>query len=126
MSMLRATGITLCMAIWLALGTSCSQKVPPPTPLAVDQMPTVLQQAFTKANAEAKDLVGQVLSAMTAKDYSKAFTAIQGLSARPGLSKQQQSAAACALLTINNLLQTAQTQGDANATETLKTYRVNK
>jgi TorA maturation chaperone TorD len=126
MSILRTTGTTLCLAVCLALGASCSQKIPPPTPLAVEQMPTELPQAFAKANAEAKDLVNQVLAAMTAKDYSKAFAAIQSLAALPGLSKQQQRVAGGALMTINNLLQTAQTQGDANATETLKTYRVNK
>ena len=90
-------------------------------------MPGAFQKAFEKANADVKDLVGQVNTAVAAKDYSKAFAAIQTLSGLPGLSKDQQGIVGRAMLTVNNLLQSAaQTQGDTKAAETLKVYRVNK
>jgi len=111
----------------MALGVGCSREVPPPTPFTEAELPAELEKAFgTAKQAEAKDLVNQVLAALQAKDYSKAFWAINTLTGVQGLSKEQANAAARATLTINSLLQSAQAQGDKNAGQTLKRYMETK
>lgn len=119
--------ITLAYLFVLALGVGCNRSVPPPTPLTEQELPGAIEKAFsTVKQPEAKDLATQVVSSFQAKDYSKAFWAIQALSAVQGLSKEQANVAARASLTINSLLQTAQAQGDAKAAQTIQRYRETK
>jgi len=105
---------------------ACNQTTAPPTPLPVDQIPAALQKSFTKAKPEAKDLVSQVVSALQAQNYSKAYLDLQTLAAMSGLNKDQQSVASRAVMTANTLLQEAQAKGETKAAETLKAYRINK
>jgi hypothetical protein len=104
----------------------CRREAAPPSPLAAEQIPAALQQAFAKAAPEAKELVGHITTALAGQDYSKAFYAIQALSSQSGLTKNQQSTLGRSLLTVNNLLQSAQAKGDADAAQTIKTYRTSK
>jgi hypothetical protein len=113
----------LVMLLVMALGLGCSRSVPPPSPLTEQELPGAIEKAFaTGKQPEAMDLSSQVVSAFQAKDYTKAFWAIQTLASVPGLTKDQANVAARASLTINSLLQAAQAQGDAKATQTLKRY----
>ena len=98
----------------------------PPAPLPIEQVPAALQKAFSNAKSENKDLASQVVTTLQAQDFPKAFYQIQNLASRPGLNKEQQSVTSRAVLTLNTFLQSAQSKGDAQAAETLKTYRVNK
>jgi hypothetical protein len=112
---------TLFVSFICAFG--CKPKDTMPAPLPADQLPAVMQQAFASAPASAKALAGEVVAAVQAKDYSKALSQVQALTVVPKLKKEQISVASRALITINELLQAAQAQGDQNATQTLQNYQ---
>ena len=118
--------LTCALALVLMLVLGCSRASAPPTPLTAEELPAALEKAFAKAKPEVKELAAQVVASVQAKSYAKAFQSLQNLAARPGLTKDQLSVASRATLTVNELLQAAQTQGDAKAAQTLKTYRLDK
>lgn len=126
MTPLCATRITLAFLLLLISGLGCRKDVSPPVPLPVDQFAATFNTAFAGAKAEAKDTAAQMVTAVEAKDYSKAFAQLQSLMSTPGLTKDQQSVLARALLTVNDLLATAQSQGDQKAAETIQIYQKNK
>jgi hypothetical protein len=97
-----------------------------PTPLPVAELPAALEKAFRVAPAEAKDMAGQVVALVRAQDYSKAHPQLMALGAAPKLTREQLDVTARGLVTLNELLQAAQAQGDQKAAETLQTYRINK
>jgi hypothetical protein len=119
-------GIAVALLFVLTLGVGCNRTTPPPTPLSAEELPAALEKAFSKGRSDSKDLATQVVAAVQAQDYSKAFLVVQTLGNLPGLTKEQQSVVSRATLTVNSLLQAAQSKGDANAAETLKTYRSDK
>lgn len=123
-SLMNRWTAVLLLGVLVAFG--CSRSAPPLEPLAEAEVPTAIQTAFAKAKPEIKAEADQVLAALQAKDYSKAYLGLQNLTLTGNLNKEQQSVAARAALTVNGMLQNAQTQGDTKAAETLKTYRVNK
>jgi len=118
--------ITLCLLLVLTLGGGCKENVAPPTPIPADQLPAALEKAFAKAKAEAKDLSAQVITSIQGQDYSKAYFAMQTLATKPGLNKEQLRVTTGGLMTLNELLQAAQSKGDAKAGEVLKFHRENK
>ena len=126
MKPLCATKITLALLLLLTSGLGCRKDVRPPTPLPVDQFAVTFNKAFAGAKAETKDLTAQVVTAVQAQDYSKAFAQLQSLTSAPGLTKDQRSVLARALLTVNDLLAAAQSQGDQKAAETIQTYHRNR
>jgi hypothetical protein len=124
--LLRTKDYALALVLFLIFIVGCDRSSTQPAPLPVEQVPAALQKAFNKAQPDAKELVNQIVTALGAQDYSKAYTELQNLSAKPGLNKEQQNVTSRGVLTVNNLLQSAQTKGDVQATETLRSYRVNK
>ena len=126
MTCLRIKIIGLALLLPLLFGLGCDRSSAPPTPLAVEAMPAAFEKAFSKAKPEAKELANQMVAAVQAKDYSKAFLGLQALTALPTLTKEQISVSSGALLTVNTLLQAAQAQGDAKAAETIKVYQSTK
>ena len=110
---------------WL-FSVGCGRNAGPPEPLPVEQLPAALQQAFSKAKPDIKEVADKVVALVEAKDYSKAFWAMQHLSTMAGLTKDQNSVTTRGLLTLNGLLQAAQTQGDQKAAQTLKNFRGNR
>jgi hypothetical protein len=126
MNLINLESLALASLLGLACGVGCTRSTPPPTPLSVEEMPAALEKAFSKAKPDVKDLANQVVAAVQAQDYSKAFQAIQDLASRPGLTKDQVNVTSRATLTVNSLLQTAVTKGDAKAAQTLQTYRKDK
>jgi len=114
------------LLLFLALGLGCSRSSAPPTPLTAEELPGVLEKAFSTAKPPAKEQATQIVTAVQAKDYSKAFWGIQTLAGVTGLSKEQVKVTARATLTISSLLQSAQAEGDQKAAATIKTYRENK
>ena len=111
--------------LWLC-ATGCSKNVTAPPPLPADQLPAAMQKAFSKAKPEIKEVADQVVASLQATDYAKAFAGMQKLGGQSGLNKEQIDVITRGSLTLNGLLQAAQTQGDQKAAETLKTYRINK
>lgn len=126
MTPLSLKSITVALLFVLTLGVGCNRTSPPPTPLALEELPAALDKAFGTAKPDLKDLANQVVAAVQAGDYSKAFLTIQTLASRPGLTKEQLSVTSRATLTVNGLLESAQAKGDAKAAQTLKTYRGDK
>jgi len=126
MKHLNLKSVTLAVLLGLAFGAGCNRSTPPPTPLSVQELPAALEKAFSKAKPDVKDLANQVVAAVQAQDYSKAFLTIQNLASRPGLTKDQVSVTSRATLTVNSLLQAAETKGDKQAAQTLKVYRADK
>ena len=110
----------------VVLGVSCKQKVTPPVPVPIEQLPAALEKAFTKAKPEVKTLAGEVVAAVKTPDYTKAYFAMQTLSAQAGLTREQSGVVNGGLLTLNTLMQEAQAKGDTKAAEALKFHRENK
>jgi len=126
MTHLRTKIIRLALVLPLLFGAGCDRSSAPPAPLAVEELPAAFEKAFSKAPPEAKEVATQIVAAVQAKDYSKAFLGLQSLTSLPALNKQQVNVAASALLTVNTLLQAAQAQGDTKAAETIQHHRATK
>jgi len=119
---INAVVFALLLVLLAAMGCNKSSS----SPLPVEQLPSALEKAFSKAKPELKGLAEEIGSSLQTQDYPKAFLALQGLSATPGLTRKQQSIASRGMLTVNSLLQSAQAKGDEKADATLKYYRSNK
>ena len=118
--------LTFVLMLGLGFIVGCSRNSGPPPPLAAAELPAAFGKAFGTAKPEAKALANQVVAAVQAQDYSKAFNDLQMLINRADLTKDQMSVATRGVATVQTLLQSAQTQGDAKAAETLKTYQSTK
>ena len=69
--------VTSILGLALVLAVGCSKEATRPKQIAVEQMPTSLQDAFKTAKPEAKKLADDAVAAMAAKDYAKALFALQ-------------------------------------------------
>jgi hypothetical protein len=116
----------LALILALGFGVGCDRSNTPPTPLSAAEFPAAFEKAFSKAQPEAKDVANQVVAAVQAQDYSKAFNGLHAIAGRSDLTKEQVSVTTRALMTVSTLLQEAQAKGDAKATETIKTYHSTK
>jgi len=94
--------------------------------MAIEELPGAFQMAFSKAKADARESANEVVVAVQAKDYAKAYAVLQNLLGQSSLTPEQRSATARGLLAVNGALQSAQAQGDAAAAETLKQIRRNR
>ena len=101
----------------LALAMAGCEKNTAPQPLAIDQIPAAMNQAFAKASTERKELVDRAVSALQSKELSKALMVVEGLCAVPDLTSEQRETASRALLTLNQELQAAAQRGDKAAAE---------
>ena len=109
------------------LGPGCDKgAASAPEPLAIEELPSAMEQAFRSAKPEMKELSDQLVVLFKAKDYSKAFFIMQTLAAKSGLTEDQINTTARATLTLNSLLQAAQAAGDQKAAGTLQQYQMNK
>ncbi|MGH7972607.1 MAG: hypothetical protein ACREIC_28170 [Limisphaerales bacterium] len=123
----RAACVVLASSLLLAvLGAACSQQTPPPQVMTAEQLETALDHAFSAAKPDLRQLESDIVSTLKAPDYSRAYLQLQKLSSQTGLNKQQDQVVASGLLTVNQLLQSAQSQGDTNATQVLQNYRATK
>lgn len=112
------------LAGFLPLG--CSKDPGPPPPLAVEQIPAELNKMFKDAKQDAKDLVAKLNSSLESKDYPAAYDAVQALGNLGDTTIPQRQLSARAMLTIYGLLQTAQSQGDEKAAESLQYHKMTK
>ena len=122
----------LAMAVWAILIVSvlaccgCTRETGPPPPIAVDQIPVEFEKVFKTAKSEVQAIALQVSSAVQTNDYVTAFASVQALCSVSDKTKEQSVLAVRAMLTINRLLQTARSNGDEKAAETLKIYQMTK
>ena len=114
------------LALVLCCVAGCRRESGPPPPIALDQLPSLLQVGFAKASPDLKELVSQAVAALQVPDYTKAYQVLQSLSAAPRLSREQVSLAVRGMLTVHDALQAAQTKGDGNAAAALESYRIQK
>ena len=117
---------TLALLLLIICSLGCKPKASMPTPLPVAELPTALEKAFLAAPAEVKDPASQVVSLVKAQDYAKAHAQLVALGTTPKLTREQLEVTARGVLTLNELLQAAQAQGDQNAAQALETYRRTK
>jgi len=89
-------------------------------------LPAAIEKAFNKAKPAAKELATQVVAAVQAKDYSKAYMGLQTLSTHPDVTQEQSRIATGAMMTVNDLLQAAVSQGDQKSATTLRNYQLTK
>lgn len=122
---LRQFVVFLPLAMLLA-AAGCKKAEGPPPAISLEQLPAALQKAFANAKPQATEPVNTLQGALRDKDYPKALMAVQAVATLPGLNKEQANVAAAGLITINNALQEAQSQGDQTAAQTLQTYRATK
>jgi hypothetical protein len=125
LSSFRKFGFCLSL-LALLIASGCKKPEGPPPPVSLEQLPSALEKAFAKGKPEAGEPLGALQTALRDKDYPKALMAMQAVAALPGLNKEQANVAAAGLVSINNALQEAQSQGDQNAAQTLQTYRATK
>jgi len=126
-ALIRPLTQRILVSIFLLLcACSCRRADGPPPPLTLEQLPAAVEKAFAQAKPEANEKVKDLLAALREKDYSKALMALQALSAVPGLNRSQADVAGAGLITLNNALQEAQSQGDQTAAQTLQSYRATK
>jgi hypothetical protein len=125
LSSFRKFGFCLSL-LALLIASGCKKPDGPPPPVSLEQLPSALEKAFAKGKPEAGEPLGALQTALRDKDYPKALMAMQAVAALPGLNKEQANVAAAGLVSINNALQEAQSQGDQNAAQTLQTYRATK
>lgn len=121
-----SNAVFLSLVLLLLAAPGCKQSDAPPPALTLEQLPPALEQAFAKAKPEARPPEQEVMSALQAKDYPKALLSLQALAAVPGLNRQQANVVGAGIMTLNNALQQAQSQGDAQAAQALEFYHKNK
>jgi hypothetical protein len=107
------------VGVLLSVLTGCNRDPGPPPPIAVEQIPAEMQKAFAKAPSETREIVTQLNNNLEKKDYPAAYVAVQSLVNLPVATKEQRAISLRASLALNGLLQTAQAQGDKQATEVL-------
>ena len=117
-----------CLLTGIALfgPVGCSQSPGPLAPLAVEQIPAAMHQAFNEARPEVKETVGRLTSALEGKDYPAAYQAVEALCNVQDQTREQRVVAARALLTITGRLRAAQAQGDRGAATVLKLRQVSR
>lgn len=105
--------------------SACSRNEAP-QPLAADQVPQVVENAFKEAAPEAKTSATEVVNSLQGKDDVKAFFELQNLSSRSDLTPVQREAATRSMLSVNERLRSAAAQGDQRAADALQLYRSSK
>ncbi|HZR18144.1 MAG TPA: hypothetical protein VFE51_12700 [Verrucomicrobiae bacterium] len=125
--LIRPSAQRVLLSIFLLLCfCGCRKADAPPPPLTLEQLPSAIEKAFSRAKPEATEKVNELQAALREKDYAKAFMALQAVSAIPGLNREQANVAGAGLITLNNALQEAQSQGDQNAAQALQSYHATK
>lgn len=97
-----------------------------PQPLAPEQAPAELATAFAKAKPELKEVASKAGEALHAKRYPEASMLLMELTREPGLDAQARAAVTRAMLGVNQAMQEAQSQGDAQSAEYLRQLQKSK
>jgi hypothetical protein len=117
--------LSLSLAL-VAFAPGCQKDIPPPQTMTAEQLESALDQAFAGAKPDQRQLESDTVAALKKPDYSAAYLQLQKLAGQAGLSTRQNQVLSSGLLSVNQFLQTAQTQGDTNAAEALQLYRSTK
>jgi len=93
----------------------CGPNNASPLPIPVARIPAEMNKAFAASKPETQQIIAKMLAALQSKDYPAAYQDGQYLSAAPGITKNQLTVTARAMLEINRLLKEASAQGDPGA-----------
>ena len=126
MKAFNLTGVLSVLLFILLAGSSCDRASKPLPVLPLDQLPAALEKAFTKAEAETKELAGSVVASVRSQDYAKASLSLQSLLGKPNLSREQKDVTARGIITVHDALEAAQANGDAAAAQTLQKLQRDK
>ena len=126
MKLVQVNAITFVFLLLCGVGSGCSKSSGPPPALPVEPLPTAFGKTFKQAKPEIKNLADAVVASVQTNGYASAYTWLQNLSAQSGLTREQASLAARALVTINGLANAAAAKGDESAAQAVKTYRSQK
>lgn len=113
------------LVIGLALA-GCGRQGAAPKEVPLAQVPQTIESAFQKAGPEVKKQSGEVLEAIKGKDLPKALMVLQALAARPDVTSLQRDIAARCMVAVNQEVQAAATNGDAQAAEVIQYRRSTK
>jgi len=118
--------------LWVS---GCSKQAEPPKPIAIEQAPASLEEAFqqpkeaaseVKQDSHVKALVNDAVQALRSQDYAKALFALQTLSGRSDLTQAQRDFVTRALLSVHQVLEERASSGDQRAQEALDLRRRTK
>jgi hypothetical protein len=117
----------------LLLAAGCTKESAPPPPLAVEQAPASLEEAFkqpaateAKQDPQVRELVNEAKGAVQSQDYTRALFALQSLSTRSDLDGTQRDFVTRAMLAVHQALEARAGAGDAKAREALEIRRATK
>ena len=110
----------------LIAGPGCDPAKKQLPPLPLDQIPAALEKAFSKAEAENKELADSVAACVRSQDYSKAYASLEALLSKPKLNREQSEVTARSILTVNQALLEAQQKGDEAAAQALQYNQKNR
>ncbi len=127
---LASAPFLLCFVLLLALGAGCGRSISAPAALPAAQLAPALEKAFLNAKPATQDLANQAVASLKDTNYTQAYAELHNLASQPGLTREQNTTLASVLFTVNQLLQSAQQQGDPQeaqkAAQALQDYRATK
>jgi hypothetical protein len=122
-SLFRTHILAACCALALAAGCD---RYEAPKPLAAEQVPAAVENAFKDATPEVKSSAAEVVNSIQGKDEVKAFFELQNLTSRNDLTPEQREVASHSMLSMNERLRAAAAQGDQRAAQALQAFRSSK
>ncbi len=123
---LRGLGASLAALVLLIGAAGCSDSAKPVQPVAVTEVPGLLNTAFKDAPEPAKGLAAQVVGAVEKKDWSQASVLAGALLTAPGSSAEQNKLVGRCLLAINEQVNAAAAAGDQQAEQLNQIRRAEK
>lgn len=125
---LRSLPVFLLGATFPIVG--CNKPAEPPKPVAVEEAPAGLQEAFKETKGprnEAVDrLVEDATAALQAQDYSRALILLESLSRRADLTGPQREFVTRSMLAAHKALAANAAAGNPAAAKALEQYRATK
>lgn len=122
--LLRWLGALAALAVPLFL--SGCDRAQPPEPVALSDVPRVLNDAFREAGAEVRQLAGTIVAAVEGKEWTKASVGMEALAGQPALTARQRNDLARCLITINTQVAEAAAAGDVQAGQLRQLQRTDK
>jgi hypothetical protein len=122
---IRSVVFLLALTGLFLLAAGCA-KNEAPAPVAVEQVPETMTDAFASAPAPAQEAAQEVVEALEAQDAPRAFVELQALSSRSDLTDSQRAIAAQSLVTVSASLAERAAAGDKAAQAVLEAHRASK
>lgn len=116
----------VCLALAVALSMLGCGRGASPKPVAISSIPSQLDKLFSKAPEPVKSIANQAKGALAVNDLSGAWVALQALSERKDLTKDQQQFLGSAIVSMGAEIEKARQQGDERADDVQRFHRMSK